>query len=251
MTSSKYDVEQLSSIIRNAIIVDLSPILENDIPHFPTHPPLVIHPTMTHNHDGYYCQSIFMPEHIGAHVDAPIHIHPEKSEETIDTASLDSFIGRAVVLDLTDIGLGAGEYATEKDIRKAEKDRELNIKKGDIVLINFGWQKKHWTKGKEWSFYAGNSPGLDENVAHYLISKGIKAIGTDTIACGTAIKGSKEEYCWIHKLLLSKHIYLMECLTNLDLLPAEVFFIALPLKIKNGSGSPIRPIALYFNDRAC
>jgi kynurenine formamidase len=251
MISSKYNMEQLGSIIKNAIIVDLSPILENDIPRFTTHPPLVIHQTMTHNHDGYYCQSIFMPEHIGAHVDAPSHIHPEMSEDTIDRVSIDSLIGRAIVLDLTAIGLDAGEYATEKDIRKAEKARKSTIKRDDIVLINFGWQKKHWTKGKEWSFYSGNAPGLDENVAHYLMTKGIKAIGTDTIACGTAIKRNKEKHCWIHELLLSKHIYLMECLTNLDLLPGEVFFIALPLRIKKGSGSPIRPIALYFNDSAC
>ena len=64
---------QLVELLTEFDVVDLSPTLENDIPRWPTHPPLVIQPTVTHAHDGYYCQTVFMGEHTGAHVDAPAH----------------------------------------------------------------------------------------------------------------------------------------------------------------------------------
>ena len=53
-------------------IVDLSPVIEKGIPRWPSHPHLVIDKTVTHEHDGFYCQSISMAEHTGAHVDPPV-----------------------------------------------------------------------------------------------------------------------------------------------------------------------------------
>ena len=83
--------------IREAVsacnVVDLSPVLENDIPRWPTHPPLVIHPTVTHAHDGYYCQTMFLGEHTGAHVDAPAHQVSAMMESTIETYPPDYLCG--------------------------------------------------------------------------------------------------------------------------------------------------------------
>jgi len=78
------------------------------------------------------------------------------------------------------------------------------------------------------------------------LEKEIRAVGSDTIACGTASKNCQSDFCWIHDLLLRRNIYLMECLANLEMLSSKVFFIALPLKIKRGSVSPLRPIALVY-----
>jgi len=222
--------------------VDLTPMLENDMPRFPTHPPLVINPTIHHAHDGYYCQSIFMAEHTGAHVDAPFHIHADKQGQTIEKAPVDSLIGRAVRIDLSDMNLGPGEFASAKDFMDRETKQGAAIQKGDIVVVNFGWLKKTWSI-PNWKQYACNCPGLDESVAHYLMDKGIKALGADTIAVGTAIKDSVLAFCHIHALVLRSGVYLMECLVNLELLPPEFLFVALPLKIKDGSGSPIRALA--------
>lgn len=222
--------------------VDLTPMLENDMPRFPTHPPLVINPTIHHDHDGYYCQSIFMAEHTGAHVDAPYHIHADKLGQTIEKAPIDSLIGRAVLIDLSDKNLGPMEFASAKDFIDREKKNGTQIQKGDIVIVNFGWLAKNYSIPK-WKYYASNSPGLDESVADYLMEKGIKALGSDVIACGTAMKDGVLAFCHIHAVVLRSGVYLMECLANLELVTPEFLFVALPLKIKNGSGSPIRALA--------
>jgi arylformamidase len=239
-------IEEIDIFFKKVKVVDLSPLLENDMPRFPTHPPIVIYPTITHSHDGYYCQTLFMPEHIGSHVDAPFHIHPNIPNLTVETISIKSLIGPAKILDLSNFNLAPGEFANVEHIKLLEKSKGFQIEKNDIVLVNFGWMKKTWTNGLDWKTYAGNSPGLDKSVAEYFIERKIKAIGSDTIACGTAIKDCESNFCWIHNLLLPQQIYLMECLANLEALPINVFFIALPLKISKGSGSPIRPIALIY-----
>lgn len=237
-------IKEINNFFIKAKIVDLSPVLENGMPRFPTHPPIVIHPTITHSHDGYYCQTLFMPEHLGAHVDAPFHIHADLPDLTVETLSIMALIGPAKILDLSNFNLSPGEFANIEHIKYLEKSKGIQIENNDIVLVNFGWMKKNWARDKDWKTYAGNSPGLDKSVAEYFIERKIKAVGSDTIACGTASKDCNSSFCWIHHLLLRQKIYLMECLDNLDILPINIFFMALPLKISKGSGSPIRPIAL-------
>ncbi|UOF91006.1 cyclase family protein [Fodinisporobacter ferrooxydans] len=233
----------LSSIFSNSKVVDLTVLLENGIPRWPSHPHLIIDPTVNHEHDGYYCQSISMPEHCGTHVDAPHHVHADLSSLTIEQVKPDALIGTCTVIDLSDREWKPGERATLADIQQALNKSGVQIEEQDIVLLNFGWLKKYWSKGIQWKYYATNQPGLAEDVAEYMIQKKIKAFGTDTIAVGTPVNNGKEEYCYFHQRVLRKEIYLMECLVNLEQLPAKCFFIATPLKIDRGSGSPIRALA--------
>ena len=107
--------------------------------------------------------------------------------------------------------------------------------------------------GKNWKWYSMNEPGLSEDASELLLSRNIKAIGSDTVACGTALKDGKTNpdapppnYCWIHNNLLPKDILIIECLANMEQVPNACFFMALPLKIKSGSGSPIRPVAVVL-----
>jgi arylformamidase len=245
----KNQIDLFKDLISNARVIDLGVLLENDMPRFPSHPPIIINPTIKHEYYGYYCQSIFMPEHIGSHVDAPYHIHPGLRNKTIDKVSPVNLIGRAVIIDLSYLNLQPGEFAELQHIKNFEKKNMLEIQKDDIVLINFGCLKKFndsKNKAKDFKDYTENSPGLNKNIAEYLLSKQIKAIGSDTIACGIAMVNRKESFCWIHELMLKNDILIMECIANLELLPPTVIFMAIPLKIKDGSGSPIRPIALVF-----
>ena len=111
-------------------------------------------------------------------------------------------------------------------------------------MLNFGWQK-YWKTGKSGKFYAQNAPGLDESAAKLLVERGIKAIGSDTIACDQAIKDGVAVKSFIHDVYgLPNDILIMEELMNLDMLPPRVYFMAFPLKIWRGSGSPIRAVAL-------
>lgn len=233
----------ISSIFSKSKVIDLTVLLENGIPRWPSHPHLVIDQTVNHEHDGYYCQSISMPEHCGTHVDAPHHVHADLSSLTIEHVKPDALIGACTVIDLSYREWKPGERANLADIQEALDRSGAEIEEQDIVLLNFGWLKKYWSKGVEWKYYATNQPGLSEDVAEYMIKKNIKAFGTDTIAVGTPVINGKEGYCYFHQLVLREEIYLMECLVNLEQLPSKCFFIATPLKIYRGSGSPIRALA--------
>jgi kynurenine formamidase len=233
----------LAALIGSFEIVDLAPLLEKGIPVWHHHPHLVIDPTVFHEKDGYYCQSVSMAEHTGAHVDAPAHIHRDMMDVTIDTVDPARLIGEAVVYRLCDLGLGAGDLATDRDLLRLEEGMNERAGRGDIAILNFGWQK-YWKTGGEGKYYAGNAPGLDEAAVRMLYERGIKAIGSDTIACDQALKDGVGAKSYAHDVYcLPNRILIIECLMNLDRLPARFFFVGLPLKIKNGSGSPIRPVA--------
>jgi kynurenine formamidase len=77
--------------------------------------------------------------------------------------------------------------------------------------------------------------------AEYLIAKSIRALGVDTLSPDSpeALRTNP-----IHPVALEKKVLIVENLCNLEQLPDFFLFVALPLKIRAGSGSPIRAIAL-------
>ena len=181
-------LSNLIELMNSAKWVDLSPLIENDMPRWPTHPPVVINKTVTHDHDGYYCQTVFMPEHGGAHVDSPFHIHSDCEGQTIDTFPVNVVSGPCKVIQMDNLNLQPGDLSTAEDILNWEKKSGEKIEKGDIVLINYGWIKRYWRTDKDWAWYALNSPGLDEDVADLFLEREIRALGSDTVACGSALK---------------------------------------------------------------
>lgn len=231
-------------LLENFDVVDLSPTLENDIPRWPTHPPLVIQPTVTHAHDGYYCQTVFMGEHTGAHVDAPAHQVPAMMESTIETYPANYICGRAVVYPLWKLNAKPGQRITAQQILNLEAEMGTSAQENDIVLLNYDWFR-YWTLKGDWKFYAKNEPGLAEDAVKLFAQRKVRAVGSDTIACDTPVIAGEELESYAHHMYwLPNHILIMEELKNLGELPVECYFVATPLKIKNGSGSPIRPFAL-------
>jgi arylformamidase len=225
--------------------VDLSAVLEEGAPIWPTHPPLIIHRTVTHERHGYFTHSIFMPEHVGTHCDAPAHAIPSMPDDTIDRIPLTQMIGPAAVLDFSARNLEAGETLTRDDIVEWEGAHE-EIRPDDIVLINFGWYARHWRTDEQARFYASNQPGLDESAVEYIHQRGAKALGSDNTNVESPIKdGQFLNPGYAHmRYFLPNGLPLIESLVNLEKLPHRCYFIALPLKIKGGSGSPVRPIAI-------
>lgn len=238
-------LEQFINLWNKFEIIDLSPMLEPGIPKWPTHPHLIIDPTVTHEKDGYYCQTISMAEHTGAHVDAPAHTVPELMDATIEKVNLETLMGRAVRYDFSHLDLKPGDQVDADEILACEERMGVRVGEGDIALLHFGWMNKYWGTGKDGVFYSYNSPGMTEAAVKLLYERGIKAVGCDNIACDQAVVDGVSKYSAGHlKYWLPNHVLMLEEMTNLDKLPDTCFFIALPLKIKNGSGSPIRPIAL-------
>lgn len=237
-------VQDLQSMISSFECIDLAPLIEKGIPKWPGHPHLVIDQTVVHECDGYYCQSISMAEHTASHVDAPAHILADKMDQTIETFPADILMGPAVKYDIKSLDPKPGQLITARQLLDLEEKSGAAVKKGYIALLNFGWEK-YWATGGKGKFYANNAPGFDESAAKFFSDRGVKAVGSDTVACDQALVDGVASFSYGHEVYwLPNKILMMECLMNLDDLPSFSYFIALPLKIKQGSGSPIRPIAL-------
>lgn len=236
--------EILDKYLKGSKIVDLSPTLERGMPKFPTHPAIVIDQTVTHERDGYYCQTLNMGEHSGAHVDCPAHIIPSMMDKTMETYPANMLFGPAIKYDLYKVGAAAGDRVTKADILHLEKEMQDAAKEGDIVLLNFGWMQ-YWSCDSRWKDYAMGEPGLSEDAVALFAERKVKAVGSDTIACDTPMIDGKEDFSYGHKKYwLPNEIFIMEMIANMNQLPTRSYFMAIPLKIQNGSGSPIRPFAI-------
>ena len=246
MTTAQFSLaDELEQFMTRFAVVDLSAVLEEGAPIWPAHPPLIIHRTVTHERHGYFTHSIFMPEHVGTHCDVPAHAVPTMPDDTIDVMPLEQMIGPAAVLDFSSRDLEAGETLSANDI-VAWEDAHGAIRHGDIVLINFGWFARHWRTDEQARYYASNQPGLDESAVKLIYERGAKALGSDNTNAESPIKdGEFLNPGFGHmRYFLPNGLPLIESLANLEKLPARCYFIALPLKIKGGSGSPVRPIAI-------
>ena len=210
-------------------IIDLTMDLKTNAPVFPGYPIPIVHRWTSIEEHGYYSNLLMFVEHTGTHVDSPAHFI--KDAPTIDKVSLERFMGKGVVIDVT--GLAPKAAITAEIIESKLKELGVEIGPGWIVLFYTGYDTKAGTP--EWF----NHPGLDESGAKYLAEKNINAVGIDAPSIDQAPFPG-------HKILLPKGIVIYENLTNLKkLLEKPGFqFIGIPLKIINGSASPVRAIAI-------
>jgi kynurenine formamidase len=227
--------------LRSAQVIDLSQVLEEHMPHYPTHSKFF------HNLWGSYWHGarsttyqLVMNEHNGTHVDAPAHFISDAKPEahvTIENVPVARLLGRGVRLDCH--GMRAGELVGRHRLTDWESGH-APLQAADIVLFDFGWSE-NWGLRPSDRAYADDWPGVGMDAAEYLISKHVAAIGVDTLSPDPpeALRTRP-----IHTPLLEQQVLIIENLRNLDQLPDFFLFLALPLKIRAGSGSPIRPVAL-------
>ncbi|MBA3750191.1 MAG: cyclase family protein, partial [Nitrosopumilus sp.] len=176
---------------------------------------------------GYDSEMIFTSTHLGTHIDAPIHFNP--SGESVENIPL----RKIVILDNTKVLKIIKNDDENIDIKEV---RKYDIKKNDTILVYTGWSTNRF-KDK----YFKKNPGLSKQTAEYLMDLEINLVGIDTPNIDPAL--DKEFNA--HKIFSSRGIPIIENLINLDKINRDNFiFVALPLKLKNCSGSPIRAIAL-------
>ena len=241
-------ITQVATALRGMRVVDLSPLLERGIPNWPMHPPLVIDKAREKERDGYYCQMLMISEHTGTHVDAPVHFHPQMENASIDCFAPDTLIAPAAVYDFADRNLKPGELITRDMVEAYERDHGVAVGKGEIALVNFGWMQRYWRTDSQSTWFVKNAPGIAEDAVIFFKERGIRAIGCDTVACDMAVvDGQGLETPGHITHWLPNRILIIEMLTNLEKLSPRCLFVATPLKIHEGSGSPIRPMAFCEN----
>ncbi|MGH3147238.1 MAG: cyclase family protein [Rubrobacter sp.] len=232
------DSAALSAFLGGCRWVDLSHTLEEDIPAWPTHARFgraLYEDYAAGDVARHY--GLTISEHTGTHLDAPLHFIPEgPAHYGTDRIPLDRLAGRAATVDAT--GLGAGELLAQEHLERWEAEHGT-IEADDRVLIRYGWDER-WAVGPEGRRFLDDWPGLSGEAAEYLVEKGVSIVGCDTMA----VEASGTEENPAHHALLGNEVFVVENLNNLDQLPPFCLFLALPLKIKDGSGSPVRAVAL-------
>lgn len=234
--------------MRPVRIIDLSHVLYNCMPSWPTQPNFLYEMVSNAARDGSTMHIVRqMTTHTGTHIDAPLHFISEG--KSVDHLPIESFVGEGLVIDLS--YKRAREAITVEDIEGYENE----IKPGDVLMLHTGWDKKFGFNSE----YLFEWPHLIEETAKYLAGKRIKALGVDTLSVSgwdgevpghgpVAAKGSSAR---IHKILLEAGVILIESLRSLDkVLDGEksrrAYFIYAPLALKGADGGPCRALALIF-----
>jgi len=260
----------LNELLKRSKVFDLGQPYFPGMPHHPNQPPFAYgllkkHGDITLEKDRIsFCNDLFtMGGHTGTHLDAKAHVaRNNRVTSNIDISDFQDYqnglkilgiettppivkrgvlldIPRLLNLDVLDHDFGIGE----SEMRKATEMEGVSIEEGDVVLIRTAWIK-YWDDRQRYLSLEKGVPGITEDGARFLAKKRISFTGADT----TAYDRVPPHHLPCHVILLVENgIQIMEML-NLEALSKEsVFtflFIALPLKIRGGAGSPIRPIAI-------
>jgi kynurenine formamidase len=232
-------------------IIDLTHAFDSETIYWPTEEGFVLEKgTEGVVEQGYYyaAHRFRMAEHGGTHIDAPIHFHADGW--TVDEIPLDRLVGPAVLVDVSDrCARDADHRASVADFEAWEKQHG-RIPAGSIVLIRTGFGR-FWPDRKA---YLGTDergvpavaklhfPGLHPDAARWLIAeRKIGAVGLDT----ASIDHGPSKQFETHRVLFEANVPAFENLAALDELPPSGFsVVALPIKIRGGSGGPLRAIAI-------
>ncbi|WP_262916440.1 cyclase family protein [Aestuariivivens sediminis] len=178
-------------------------------------------------------------EHTGTHVDALNHMAKEFKENSIDTMPLSMFYTEGICLDFSRKNLK--ELITSLEIEEACRQQKVEINTGDTVLIYTDHYRKTYNT-LDWP----NGPGITSEAAAWLGRKRISAFGVETMSPGVSGISNKE----VHRICGRMGFTHYENMINLHLLigRGRFRFIGLPLRIRGGTGSPVRAIAVFENE---
>jgi kynurenine formamidase len=185
-------------------------------------------------------------EHVGTHLDAPFHL--AEGKWTTEQIPLGKTIGPGVVIDVrSKADIDRDYLLTVDDIRSWER-RHGRLPKDVIVLMYSGWGR-YWGDRKRYlgTDEPGNVsdlhfPGFSKAAAEFLVKeRSVKAVGIDTPSID---HGPSRDFL-AHQVFGAANVPTFENVASLDKLPAKgATVFAIPMKIKGGSGAPLRIFAL-------
>jgi len=226
-------------------IIDLSREIFHRTPTHPAHPPVIMTVWNDHSEKKIAGDTVFsskamslaFSDHAGTHVDAPVHFDSRPEALSIDQVPLENFITEAFCVDMRDTPLG--HAVTVNELSAAVATTGQTIKARDTVLILLGTNEKLFGKPG----YSHDFAGLSIEAIHWLADQGIGMFGVEAVS--PAPEG--ELNFKAHMACAERQITHMECLANLEAVAGRgrFRFIGLPLKIRGGTASPIRAVAIF------
>ena len=184
---------------------------------------------------GIGAERLALTAHAGTHVDAPCHFDADPKAIGIDQVPLENFFTEAICLDLSHKPLKSD--ISIEDLQKAEQAAGVTIKPKDTVLLHMDFfRRTHGTPG-----FITDFPGLTKESATWLGKKGITQFGVEAVSPGRPGRSNFE----VHHVCRDLGFTHIEGLVNLEKLVGKgrFKFIGFPIKIKGGTGAPIRAVA--------
>ena len=226
-------------------IIDLSQEIFSGMPVFPGLPEVNIIMHISHEEwDGLADSEVVSPavnrlemgEHTGTHVDAINHMASQYRGQSIDTMPLTMFYTEGICLDLSHKGLR--ELIEPADLERALSQANLEIKQGDTVLLYTDHYRRAFGT-EDWQ----RGPGISAEAARWLGLQKIAAFGVETVAPGVLKVSNKH----VHHICGEMGFTHYENMVNLHQLigRGRFRFVGLPLKIRGGTGSPVRAVAVF------
>lgn len=263
--------DSLSGILRGRKIFDLGVELFPGMPHVPLHSPFMYQMVREHG-DLMYGEGVSaavdifaMSCHTGTHLDGLGHfaknlcLHggvPAAQEQSklggltscgIERAA--PFLGRGLLLDVAESqgvdALSASQAIGPKDLERAAKAANLRIQPGDVVLIRTGWMC-HWPDQRKYYSVQTGQPGITGDAAQWATDQRVACLGSDNFAVEVMPTPNGSHPVHVH-CLVDKGVHLLE-VANLEELSRtrtyEFLLVMIPMKIRGGTASPIRPLAV-------
>jgi kynurenine formamidase len=256
----------LLSSIGNCRVIDLAQPYFTGMPHFPSHAPYLYSMSKKHGEivnpggSSSAAEAIALSTHVGTHIDAFCHfsfngklhgdVDPTGHQsygagiERYSVDTIQPIFRRGVLLDIAKLVkvdvLPVDFVITPEHLDRAAQG--IAIQPGDVVLLRTGWSRYWDDAGRFISEVHSPGPGIEG--ARWLSARKVFAAGSET----APFEFVPNPPMTVHVHLLVDHgIHIIECL-NLEELAAsgarEFLFVAIPLKIRGGTASPIRPVAL-------
>ncbi len=230
-------------------LVDLTYPFDERTVYWPTNKPFHWEKTdwgMTAGGYWYASANFAASEHGGTHIDAPIHFG--KGQSAVDEIPIPRLVGPAAVVDVSQAVARDRDYRLTIEDLKYWEAKHGRIPDGAIVLMHSGWGR-YWPDKQR---YLGSEtpgdpktlhfPGFSKEAAEFLVKeRAIDGVGIDTPSID---HGPSKDFI-AHRILNGANRYALENVANLEKLPPQgATLIALPMKIKGGTGGPVRIIAI-------
>jgi len=242
----------LTDLLARATCVDLTYAFDSTTIYWPTAKPFKLEVVSAQRTPaGYYyaANNIAAAEHGGTHLDSPVHF--AEGKHTTDQLPLAQLVGPAFVIDVSSKAEADRDYRiVPADLEDWEREAtHARIPEGAIVLFRTGWGSRWPDRAR----YLGTTktgpaavrelhfPGIHPDAARWLVQRRVHAVGIDT----PSIDYGQSSTFDTHQTLFAADIPAFENVAHLSALPATgAFVIALPMKIRGGSGGPLRIVAV-------
>ena len=263
--------ESLAGLLQGRKVFDLGMELYHGMPHHPMHSPFMYQMLRTHG-DLMYGDGVSaavdlfgMCCHTGTHLDGlghfaknlclrggvPVEKGQSKTEgiKTCGIQQVGPILRRGILLDVAATQgvevLGPTQLIGPADLEAAAKAARVEVRSGDVILVRTGWIRR-WPGQREYYSVQSGQPGITLEAARWATGQGAFCVGSDNFAVEYYPSPGNTMPVHIH-CLVETGVHLLE-VVNLEELSAtkthEFLLVMVPLKIRGGTASPVRPLAV-------